>query len=149
MSRRKIHQDAVAALAIRRLQEQAALIALQQKQASEVEARTALEELCEAHRDSEAAWAAAASHSTLDIDSVRLWQAHTGLARDRMAAAEETVSERAEAVTAQRTVWADHLALTEAVERVSASAARAVRRADDDRRLMAAEDAHLSRRPAS
>lgn len=147
MSRRKILHDATTALAVRRLQEQAALIALQQRQASATRARTALEQLCAAHQHSEAAWATAASCPRLDVNHLRLWQAHTGLARDRKEAGQESLFERTEAVAAQRTLWADHLGLTGAVERVAVSAARALRRADEERHLLATEDAHLSRRP--
>lgn len=146
MSRRRVAADTAKALAIRRVQEQAALLALQMQQRKAADARDQLEIAQKEHETSEALWENALRRPVFDPGTMRLWQAGTEAALRNVRHTEQIVTEEDQAVSDSRRAWDRHLRLAEAVNTVARNAARALGRADDERRLLASEDsAHFRR----
>jgi hypothetical protein len=146
MSRRKTLAESRQALDVRRVQEQAALLGLRRRQRIEIETQAQLDRLIGEHRDSETAWAAALEGRTVDIDVVRLWGVQTDAARGRVREGERALAEDRGAVAEHREAWETQLRLAEAADAVVRSAARDMRRTDDERRLLVAEDIVRARR---
>lgn len=149
MSRRQVLADATQAANVRRLQEQEALMRMRAQQQVAAEARERLEDKVQAHAASEESWAAALERGSFDPLAARLWRAHTETALAEVRLGEESVAFETEAVQQRREAWAVQLQLADAVESVRAVASRGVRRADDERRLAAVEDAGHGRRRRS
>ena len=149
MSRRQALADANRARDIRRVQEQAALQALQRQQRVVAEARQDLDREIETHAGNEAEWAAALDRPSVDVGVLGLWRMTTEMSRDQVRAAEQTVAAEDEAATAHRQSWAARLQAADAVQSVASAAARQVRRATEERALLTADDALRFRRPRS
>lgn len=146
MSRRRSAADTSRALVIRRVQEQAALLALQAQQRKARGARDRLESAQEEHQNSEALWEVALRRPAFDPGAMRLWQAGTEAALRHVRQTEQVVTQEDQAVSDSRQAWDRHLRLAEAVNTVASKAARALTRANDERQLLAAEDAARARR---
>lgn len=146
MSRRRSAEDTARALNIRRVQEQAALLALQTQQRKARDARDELGIAREAYENSEALWEDALRRPAFDPGAMALWQAGTEAALRHVRRTEQIVTEEDQTVSDSRRAWDRHLRLAEAVNTVARNAARALARADDERRLLASEDAARSRR---
>ncbi len=143
MSRRTL-AEAGKALMIRRLQQEAALLRLRAQQRVSLAAGEELDRSVERHLASEQAWTDALN-DTVDADVVGLWRAHTedrlgDVRTARLAWEEETASEARFGAA-----WARQVRLAEAVQDVVRAAGRKARRADEERRLGAAEDARMAR----
>ena len=147
MSQRRALVDLNLALGVRRVQEQAALLKLKVQQQAAGVARDRLDGSLALHRDSEVAWNGALETRSLDLDAMRLWRAQTETALIRVRTDEKSMETEMSAVAERREAWGRHLRLAEAVGSLAGAAARSVRRSDDERRLMAAEDARHARRP--
>lgn len=140
MSRRQVLVDANRARDIRRLQEQAALQALQRQQRVAAEAHQDLDEQVEAHAANEAEWAAALTRPSVDIGVLGLWRATAAVSRERVRTANEAAAQEDEAVDGHRQSWAGRSRQADAAESVASKAARVVRRAADEQGLQSAED---------
>lgn len=149
MSHRQVLADAVLAAGVRQVQEQAALMRLRVQQKVAAEAGERLNDLIETHTDCEASWTAALQPGSFDPLVARLWRTHTETARADVVQGEQSLAVENGVVQQRRQDWALQLQLADAVETVRAAAARTVRRADDERRLLAVEDAGHSRRRRS
>lgn len=147
MSRRRALVDLNLASGVRRVQEQAALLKLKVQQQAARVARDRLDASLAIHRDDETAWNDALKAGFLDLDAMRLWRAQTDASLIRVRTDEVSMEAETSAVTERREAWDRHLRLAEAVGSIAATAARSVRRSDDERRLTAAEDARHARRP--
>ena len=147
MSRRRALMDLNLALDVRRVQEQAALLKLKVQHQAARTARDRLDASLAIHRDNEIAWADALEARSLDLEAMRLWRAQSGGSLIRVRADEASLETETSAVAKHRDVWERQLRLAEAVWSIAIAAARSVRRSDDERRLVAAEDARHARRP--
>lgn len=146
MIRRRTLADARLALGVRRLQEKAALLKLQVQQHVAARAQDEFDGLVRDHLESETSWASALQHPAFDPIATGLWRARTAVALADVRLGEQSVVAEKEAVAERQKTWADQLRLAEAVDGVERAAARAVHRADDERRLHAVEDAGHARR---
>lgn len=145
MSRRRAHTDATQALAVRQLQEQAARLEVQSRRQTMAMAETRLREQKEEHLRRQLAWATALEGS-LDVQVVGLWRAHSEAALNDVRDHERAVEHARQDLSDAGDNWALQMRLAEAAGRIAHQANRNMRRADDERRLAATEDARLGQR---
>ncbi|HWW12221.1 MAG TPA: hypothetical protein VN018_06875 [Brevundimonas sp.] len=145
MSPRRILADAHTALAVRRVQEQAALYGLQAQRQAEERARTELDARVRAQADSEAVWEAFLRGPVFDPVAEALWRGDAHAAMHQVQSGEEALAAEVEASRARRNAWARQLQLADAAQTVLRSAARNAARRDEAARLADAEDLLRSR----
>lgn len=141
MSRRKISGDLEVALAVRRLQEQAAMVELKDRMRAADAARERLGATIKERGRCEGAWMEALQRTAFDPGALHLWRAQADAAAGEVNVANLDFQARVQEVSDRRHRWDHSLRLVEAVGPVARAAARNLRRADDERRLRAAEDA--------
>lgn len=142
MSRRRMSGDLQVALAVRRLQEQAAIVELKDRTRAAGAARERLDAMIEERGRCEGAWMEALHQRTVfDPGALHLWRAQADAAAGEVNAADLDLQARVQEVSERRHRWDHSLRLVEAVGPVARAAARNLRRAVDERQLRAAEDA--------
>lgn len=133
--------DLEIALAIRRLQEQAAMLELKDRTRAADAARERLDATIEERGRCEGAWIEALHQRTVfDPGALQLWRAQADAAAGEVGAADLDFRARVQEVSQRRSRWDQSLRLVEAVGPVARAAVRGLRRADDERCLQAAED---------
>lgn len=149
MNRRQTLADARTALAVRQVQERAALMRLQLQRQAEDVARAALEDKQRIQNDSEAAWSASLGQATFDPFAEALWRSQAQSAAGEVLVADRELGAQLETSRTRLEDWRSGRRSVDAAARVESTAARQAARQAETRRLDLAEDAGHARRAAS